>query len=95
METVAVWAFFIFWGGALIQSLLHGKLTLAFNLVFQMYVVREFVVGNVDVAWKPGLWAIFSCWLVMILSCIPGAIVRARRQARWEREAKGGLTTET
>jgi hypothetical protein len=82
MGTIAVWAFFIFWGAGLIRSLLYRKLTLAFNFGFEIYVVREFVVGNVKLTWKTGLWAIFWCWLVFVLSCIPEAIVRARQQAR-------------
>ena len=92
MGTIAVWAFFIFWGGALIQSLLHRNVTLVFNFAFEMYVVREFVVGNVELTWKTVLAAIFGCWLVFVLSCIPRGIARARQQARWEREAKGELT---
>jgi hypothetical protein len=48
MGTIAAWAFFILWGGALIGALLHGKLTVAFNVAFQMYVLREFVIGKVE-----------------------------------------------
>ena len=48
MGTIAVWAFFILWGGALIGALLNWKLTLTFNIAFQMYVVREFLVGDVQ-----------------------------------------------
>jgi hypothetical protein len=92
MGTIAVWAFFISWGAGLIRSLLYRKLTLAFNLGFQIYVVREFVVGNVELTWKTGLWAIFWCWLVFVLSCISEAIVRARQQARWERAVKEKLS---
>jgi hypothetical protein len=81
MGTIAAWAFFILWGGALIGALLHGKLTVAFNVAFQMYVVREFVIGKVDVSWGPILSAIFSCWLALILSCFALAIWRRRQRA--------------
>jgi len=92
MGTIAVWAFFILWGIGLIQSVVHRNLMLMLNFAFEMYVVREFVVGNVELTWKTILGAIFGCWLVFVLSCIPKGIARARRQARWEREAKGDLT---
>jgi hypothetical protein len=88
MGTIVVWAFFIFWGGALIQSVLHRNFILVFNFTFEMYVVREFVVGNVEVTWKTIVAAIFGCWLALVLSCIPSGIARTRRQARWECEAK-------
>jgi hypothetical protein len=82
MGTVAVLAFFILWGGALIQSLLHGKLTVAFNVAFQMYVVHEFVIGNVEVSLGSILSAIFSCWLAFMLSCFALAMWRRRQEPR-------------
>jgi hypothetical protein len=91
MGTIAVWAFFILWGIGLIQSVVHRNLSLAFNFAFEMYVVRAFVVGDLEPNWKTVLAAMFGCWLMFILSCIPRAIARARQQARWEREAKGKL----
>jgi hypothetical protein len=48
MCTIAVWAFFILWGIVLIQSVVHRNLVLIFNCAVQMYVMREFVVGNVE-----------------------------------------------
>ena len=65
MGTIAVWAFFILWGGALIGALLNWKLTLTFNIAFQMYVVREFLVGDVQLTWKTVLSAFFACWLAL------------------------------
>jgi hypothetical protein len=91
MGTIAVWAFFILWGIGLIQSLVHRNLSLAFNFAFQMYVAREFVVGDVGSNWTTIIVAIFVCWGVFVLSCIPSAIMRARQRARWEREGKGKL----
>jgi hypothetical protein len=82
MGTIAAWAFVILWGGALIQALLHGKLTLAFNLAFQIYVVGEFLIGKVEVSWATILSAILSCWLALVLSCFALAIWRRRQEAR-------------
>ena len=88
MATIVLWVFFIIWGLCLIQSLGHRNLPLAFDFAFQMYVVREFVIGNVEPTWTTILSAIFSCWLVFVLGCIPGAIRRNRWLAQWERAAK-------
>jgi hypothetical protein len=81
MGTIAAWVFFILWGGALIQALLHGKLAVAFNFAFQMFVVGEFVSGDTEASWGAILSAIFSCWLAFMLSCFALAIWRRRREA--------------
>jgi hypothetical protein len=91
MGTIAVWAFFILWGIGLIQSLVYRNLSLAFNFAVQMYVAREFFVGDMGSNWTTILVAVFACWGVFVLSCIPSAIMRARQRARWEREAKETL----
>jgi hypothetical protein len=91
MGTIAAWAFFILWGIGLIQSVAYRNGSLALNFVFQMYVVREFLVGDVESNWATIIVGIFVCWGVFILSCIPSAIMRARQRARWEREGKEKL----
>jgi hypothetical protein len=93
MGTIATWAFFILWGGALIGALLHGKLTVAFNVAFQMYVVREFVIGKVEVSWGTILSAIFSCWLAFVLSCFALAIWRRRQEARQSVDLSASLAS--
>jgi hypothetical protein len=62
MGTIAVWTFFIFWGGGLIQSLLHRNLTLAFTFALRC-MLHGIYFGDVEFNWKTVLAAIFGCWL--------------------------------
>src|SRR5437868_5833281 len=57
-----------------------------------MYVVREFLVGDVQLTWKTVLSAFFACWLALFLSCTIGAIIRLRQQARGKRETAGRVS---
>src|SRR5438270_6717340 len=92
MGTIAVWAFFILWGGALIGALLNWKLTLTFNIAFQMYVVRDFLVGRCAVDLEDSSVRILRSWLALFLSCTIGAIIRLRQQARGKRETAGRVS---
>jgi len=89
MGTIVVWAFFILWGLTIIQSLMYRNVTLAFNLAIQIFVVRQFYVGEVYTSSKTIISAIALCWGVFILSYLPKAIMQFRQERRWEREAKG------
>jgi hypothetical protein len=82
---VSTWAaiFFTVWWIYTIISLFKRKFALAFNAIFQMVVVGQFLSGEIPVNVGSVIGAIVGCWLVFVLSLIPRAIgiARPRRPA--------------
>ena len=91
MGTIAVWASFILWGGALIGALLKEARAYVQHRLSNVHCTR-ISCRRCAADLEDSSVRILRSWLALFLSCTIGAIIRLRQQARGKRETAGRVS---